>query len=476
MALLTALSAMSSACQGIANVELPTGYRVPLSLYILIIALSGERKTAVENAFFLEIKKIERELLDKHQKDIEDYKRRIHNWSLHERELGKLLARAASKCEETKSIEARQIDLYDRKPISPPTPRFIYKDITPNALAHSLYKNISLACLVSSESGDLFNGKAMQELGIYNEIWSGSSVTVDRKSSDDFSITNPRLTLALMIQPDILYRFLKKRGSEAIEGGFLSRFLVINPNSYIGLRVGENSPPNKEIINNFHGRMRQMMQQSIDIEINNRNQKLLQFTPNAKEKWRNIAMSIEKNMEQHGFYHHANGHGSKLMDNISRLAGIIHTFEGLEGDISSHTLEYAYSLCIRCSEHYMKFIAGTPEIVTLTNQLVIDIRKIVVPSASTYRFCDSKIQQRCHNSLREKQKRFSAYQLLEQLGHLKKIDAVNFEFKETILTRTDPQLKNGKHYNVSELPLFSEQRIDPNYPAYGFHLINNGHS
>ncbi|MEG3082007.1 DUF3987 domain-containing protein [Halomonas sp. 5021] len=102
MALLTALSAMSSACQGIANVELPTGYRVPLSLYILIIALSGERKTAVENAFFLEIKKIERELLDKHQKDIEDYKRRIHNWSLHERELGKLLARAASKCEETK--------------------------------------------------------------------------------------------------------------------------------------------------------------------------------------------------------------------------------------------------------------------------------------------------------------------------------------------------------------------------------------
>ena len=43
------LTAMSIACQGDADVELPTGQVRPLSLDVLVIADSGERKTATDS-------------------------------------------------------------------------------------------------------------------------------------------------------------------------------------------------------------------------------------------------------------------------------------------------------------------------------------------------------------------------------------------------------------------------------------------
>ncbi len=56
------LSASALAMQGFADVVLPTGQRRPLSLYILSIAASGERKTSTDNEALAPIEEREREL------------------------------------------------------------------------------------------------------------------------------------------------------------------------------------------------------------------------------------------------------------------------------------------------------------------------------------------------------------------------------------------------------------------------------
>ncbi|WP_414927279.1 DUF3987 domain-containing protein, partial [Pseudomonas zeae] len=45
MAMMCAFGAMSMACQGHVDVQMPTGHQVPTSLMLLTIADSGERKT-----------------------------------------------------------------------------------------------------------------------------------------------------------------------------------------------------------------------------------------------------------------------------------------------------------------------------------------------------------------------------------------------------------------------------------------------
>ena len=56
MARTTALGAMAMACQGGIDVAYPNGHVVPVSLYLLTIANSGERKTALEAWFFKPIR------------------------------------------------------------------------------------------------------------------------------------------------------------------------------------------------------------------------------------------------------------------------------------------------------------------------------------------------------------------------------------------------------------------------------------
>ena len=57
--------------------------------------------------------------------------------------------------------------------------------------------------LVSSEGGIIFDGRAMSKLGILNSLWDGGSLFIDRKSSPGIILKDPRLTVSVMIQPDV---------------------------------------------------------------------------------------------------------------------------------------------------------------------------------------------------------------------------------------------------------------------------------
>jgi hypothetical protein len=85
------------------------------------------------------------------------------------------------------------------------------------------------------------------------------------------------------------------------------------------------------------------------------------FEPPARELYIITANEVERDMQPGGLYHNATDHASKLMENIARVAGILHVFNKKHGEISLETLHTAIHICIFFSKEYMMVFDSTPQ-------------------------------------------------------------------------------------------------------------------
>jgi putative DNA primase/helicase len=67
-------------------------------------------------------------------------------------------------------------------------------------------------------------------------LWDGGSLTIDRRTSESFTVRGARLTVALQVQEPTLREFFTRSGALARGTGFLARFLVAWPESTQGIR------------------------------------------------------------------------------------------------------------------------------------------------------------------------------------------------------------------------------------------------
>lgn len=462
MATSSALGVMAAACQGLVDVEFPNGHRVPTSLMLLILADSGERKTSVDSLLSKPLSDYQREKLTDQAEAIKTHETNIRIWNKKQKELERQLTKSFREQEDTRSIEERVHQLDREEPQKPKAYKFIYQNTTPSALSFGLHENIPLGFLLSDEAGGLLKGQAFQDLYIFNSLWSGTSISVDRRTEQSYTLDDARLSASMMIQPEILNNFFKKRGQEANESGFMARFLVSAPPPQSGFRAGLAPPLNHEHLASFHQRVTQRIETSIDKIEKGEKRHTLQFTPTAKELWKNYHDSIEHEMQEDHLYTHARDHANKLMDNISRVAAVVHTFEKNDytSSIEENTLRYAYFLCCHYSKHYLEHVTGTPKIVKLAEKLVLAIRKhgIVYGYGNppmAYRFTKSTIKQYASQELRDEDHLSNAINLIEKMGHIQ-LDIYNSSYYilyETISPSLFPLLRNGVLYHVKELPM-----------------------
>lgn len=93
-ALIVGLTAASTATQALYDVERPVGGPTSLSLFCLLIADSGERKSSLINYFFGPIREAEIAAEHEYQKQLSQWKRDIHIWQIHRKEREKRLSKA----------------------------------------------------------------------------------------------------------------------------------------------------------------------------------------------------------------------------------------------------------------------------------------------------------------------------------------------------------------------------------------------
>ncbi|WP_407732966.1 YfjI family protein [Pseudomonas citronellolis] len=481
MAMMCAFGAMAAACQGHVDVLMPTGHKaLPTSLMLLTIADSGERKTTTQNYFFQAINALNDAAHRDHETALQEQQFMHKLWRAHLRHLEREYTSCLRREDVVKARTAfEELDAFVRiEPQPPRSGKFLYEDTTPQALVQMLYENTPNACLVTSEANSIFSGKALGELDKLNTLWDGSNVIVDRISREGFILQNARLTLALMAQPSVIARFMSKRGEEARGTGFLARFLIVRPRPMAGYRDGapQTERPRKQA---FNTRIAERLAST-----DTTGRQVLRFSEPAAKLWFEYNQYLEQQMRENGLYHYARDHASKLLENVSRLAAIVHAFErnsDSDTEIDAFTLKFCWEFACLCSGHFIKYLANEPQVVTDANLLaqflldlaekdprndrLLEIKEGKKEGTYGYRFGlivnfkPSKVTQRGPNSLRRpanRERLEAAFDLLTKLGHLKK-EGSYYSFSETIHPNVgEPSLRNGEVVTIKELPLFKE--------------------
>lgn len=335
-----ALSAVSMAIQSrvdVARAEKLTG---PCSLFLLSLAESGERKSTCDGFFTRAIRDYESKQAEDAKPDVKRFEAEQAAFDAKIRGITDSIRQAAKAGESTESIEADLLELQQKKPEPPRVPRVIYGDITPEALKYALAKQWPSGAVVSSEAGIVFGshgmGKesAMRNLATLNQLWDGTDMPTERRSSESFTVRGARLTMALQVQESTLRAFFKASGELARGTGFLARFLIAWPESTQGNRPFTEAPENWPALAAFNKRISEILNQDILLTGDGALQPdLLNLSPEAKAAWIQFHDAIESGLHTGGALFDIRDVASKIADNAARLACLLHYFEHGKGDI-----------------------------------------------------------------------------------------------------------------------------------------------
>lgn len=366
MCLMAVLAAISTAQQGLIDVEQLHGGSTASSLWIWMLADSGERKTALMKLALHILYEQQRKYRKEYKEELKEYQQLCE---IHEsrKKHYKKMHRKAMESENEEEIELAELfllELEDEKPEKPIDRRFIFEDVMPEAIQLGLAKGTGNAAVVSSEGGTVVGGPLVRNLAFMNSIQSGDSYSVGRKSSESFEIDNARLTLAIAIQPSAQNKFMAKKGDEAVGIGFFARCLFCYPDSKQGFR--NTAPTSSEYQNdakNYNNRLRELMREEEEqFKSGKRDRLVVKHTDDSKSLGWEIFKQIEEALKPNGKYELAKPHASKLFENITRLAGNAAYFENGKGSkISAGILKDAATICFHFSDHYLKYFQAQPE-------------------------------------------------------------------------------------------------------------------
>jgi hypothetical protein len=227
----SAFAAVALACQGVIDVQRPNGMRSPVSLFFTTIADSSERKSTVDKEFTRSIRQFEKLAQQKHSALMKEFSTNKSIWEHKLKQISKSSNNAQKHGKSTGVLEQDMRELIQNKPLEPKLTKQIYADVTPEALLFGLSEHGAVGGLFCDEGGIFFDGRARSGLPLYNALWSGSPVNVDRRSQASYVLEDARLTISLMVQKSVFQNFLAQHGDMARSNGFFSRTIFAYPAS-----------------------------------------------------------------------------------------------------------------------------------------------------------------------------------------------------------------------------------------------------
>lgn len=357
-----ALTALSIAIQGAIDVRTPADTIVPASLYIMPVAASGERKSRIDNEFLHPVREFEYQQNASYQEDDEVYSADHEVWSLKQRALRRAYQKKVMRGEDASEEQANLHGHLKLEPVRPKRTRLLYEETTKSALLLGLHQGSPSGGLISSEGSTILNGPLFNnEQAIANALWSGSPFIFDRVSSPSFILKDVRLTISVMVQPDVMQRYWEEKGDKARGTGLLARMLVCNTGSTQGSRFIRNTELQWTCRDRFRQRLTEILESYAEkVKSPDFKREIVQFCPEAKTVWIGYFNEVERSIQPGGCYAMAGDHASKLADNVARVAALLHYFEGFPGDISAETVRAAILIVSEASRHFMEMFILPP--------------------------------------------------------------------------------------------------------------------
>jgi len=346
----SALANLSLACQALANVARDRYLVSPVSLYFLVVAQSGERKSAADSVFSKPTRSWEAKIRKIREPDVQAALTLHQTWQMERDGLLSQIKRGMMSDEDTTFYKERLARLIRVEPDIPLLPTLYFEDATQEALAIHLARGWPSGSLWSDEAGIVLGSHSMQSnparfVALLNRLWDGKSFTAHRKTTDSFILKNRRLTLNLMMQPLLLQALTNQHQNIARQSGFLPRCLLAYPKSAMGIRFYQEPPESKTYLDEYESRIIDCLNQSQHLSSKGCHKlPTLIMNGEAKRSWVQFFNAVESGLNYQGQWAGLQDFASKAAENAARLAALFHLFEGKMGDIGSESMEQAITV------------------------------------------------------------------------------------------------------------------------------------
>jgi hypothetical protein len=329
----SALSVASLAVQAFADVE-TLGGDVPLSLFCLTIAESGERKSSCDRQFMRGVRDREKALSEafKEAQAAHEVDREI--WAGKRK---RLMGDAAGIQKIKASAAEADLRALGPEPRAPLAPYITAQEPTFEGVLKLYQTGRPALGLFSDEAGGFIGGHAMNSdnklktIAGLSQLWNGDTVNRVRSGDGASSYSGRRLAAHLMAQP-IAARPLMA-DPQASGQGFLARFLITEPKSAIGTRLRRGHDPASDLaISAFTARLSTILETRMPTADNPQ-----ELTPNrltlsagAQELLWRFYEEVEAAQATGRAMEHVRAYGSKAAEQAARIAGVLTLWADLD--------------------------------------------------------------------------------------------------------------------------------------------------
>ena len=233
------LAAASLAAQAHYDVLLPWGERKPLSLFLLTVGESGERKSGVDDLVLGAAKVQERADMEVYAEDQKQYLAELASWT-QATDAARKAVTSGKKGNATAREVQDAVERCGKKPEVPIVPLRFMSDPTVEGMYKQLAVGQPSVALFSDEGGLLIGGhalnsdNALKTMARWCKLWDGSPFDRVRAGDGAGVLYGRRMAFHQLAQPDVMATLLSDRMANG--QGLLARCLVAWPDSTIGTR------------------------------------------------------------------------------------------------------------------------------------------------------------------------------------------------------------------------------------------------
>ena len=357
------LGVMALSCQDLFDISPTAQLRFPTSLYQVVLAESGERKSTVDKMLMKPVRDLEGALEKQYQEDKQQHSIVMRLWQSEQKALEKAFEREVVTGEAKSESAQRLAECLGRKPMEPLRKRLLVSDATRAAVKLALGKGWPSLVLLSDEAGSILSGELLHDTPLLNSLWGAQPIEVDRATSDTFRIEDARFGAMLMVQPGLFKQYVNRQGRHARASGFFARTLLCQPISTIGERLHDSrkvfppAPVSGKHLEWFHARVLERLNQSFQRREEDTARICLTLSPEAAEKWHAEYNRIELMCGQTGSLREYRDYASKQLEHVARIAGVLEAFVTGNLVVSERTMHAAILLASYYLDSFIHLMA-----------------------------------------------------------------------------------------------------------------------
>lgn len=347
------LGTLAAASQKLADVQVKPGYWEPINIYTAVALPPATRKSGVFKRATKPLMEFEAERRAKVAERRKAVESRLRTHKERVKHLTKLAARAKEESEANELAE-QIAQLEANEPQAPPLPRLFTADVTTEHLATMMNAHGETFAAMSPEGGifETMAGRYNQgtpNIDLYLMAHAGDVVRVDRGSKPPVILDNPRLTMVLAVQPDVLSAMSTKPGFKG--RGLLGRFLYALPPSNLGKRSGNGQPVDAGVEQAYQERILELLEAAQRTE----RPGTLYLSGEARQIWQDCWQSVERELGADGLYEFCADWAGKLPGAVARLAALFHFArfgaKGLKEKVAARDMEAAVNTGYALASH-----------------------------------------------------------------------------------------------------------------------------